>query len=63
MERRLQVLHVKMEGALVVGCRVGGTDMLPSGDPGPGGGTIGGLCEARAAQSRVTGPLFSGPHH
>lgn len=31
---RLQVLHVKMEGAPVVAFQVGGTDMLPSGTPG-----------------------------
>lgn len=56
------MLHVKMEGALVVGSRVGGTDMLPSGT----GGfweTIAGLCEAGAPELRVTGPLFPGLHH
>lgn len=56
------MLHVKMEGALVVGSQVGGTDMLPSGTEGLGE-TMGGLCEAGAAESRVTGPLFSGLHH
>lgn len=54
--------HVKMEGALVVGSRVGGEDMLPSGSRGLGE-TMAGLCEAGDADSRVTGPLFSGLHH
>lgn len=62
MKQRLQVLHVKMEGAPVVGSQVGGTDMLPSGSQGLGE-TMAGLCEAGAAESRVTGPLFSGLHY
>lgn len=37
MERRLQVAHVKMEGALVVASQVGGRDTLPPGPPGLGG--------------------------
>lgn len=56
------MLHVKMEAALVVGSGVGGTDMLPSGTWSLWE-TMGGLCEAGAAESRVTGPLFSGLHH
>lgn len=54
--------RVKMEGALVVGSRVGGTDMLPSGTSGLGE-TMAGLCEAVAGELRVTGPLFSGLHN
>ncbi len=56
------MLRVKMEGALVVGFQVGGTDMLPSGTRGLRE-TMAGLCEAGAAELRVTGPLFSGLHH
>lgn len=56
------MLHVKMEGALVVGSQVGGTDMLPSGTWGLKE-TMARLCEAGAAESRVTGPLYSGPRH
>lgn len=56
------MLHVKMEGAPVVGSQVGGTDVLPSGSPGLGE-TMARLCEAGAAESKVTGPLFSGLHY
>ena len=43
------MLHVKMEGAVVVGSQVGGTDMLPSGNRGLRE-TMAGLCEAGAAE-------------
>lgn len=51
-----------MEGALVVGSQVGGTDMLPSGTQDLRE-TMARLCEAGVAELRVTEPQFSGPHH
>lgn len=44
------MLRVKMEGDLVVGPQVGGTDMLPSGTPGPYGDNDGAV--KRELQSR-----------
>lgn len=50
------MLHVKMEGALVVGSQVGGTDMLPSGTRGLGK-TITRLCEAGDVELGSRGPF------
>lgn len=45
-----------MEGALVVGAQVGGTDMLPSGTRGLGK-TIARLCEAGDVELGSRGPF------
>lgn len=55
------MVHVKMEGALVVPSQVGGGDMLPQGSRGLSEDN-GGLCEAAGQQSPGSRGPFSQVH-